>query len=512
MKSISSFRKWPWPVPLLVMAIISLQGCVSVPPDFNNAHALAKSLARSNLKGISGVEIADTEYEEFYKSFNSDAITPEYIPSGYWISHDGIGLLSFFPYRAKRSVLANEPQPGEGEFFVRVEQCFLHLIVGGCMPTGEPLIRDRVSGKYMIGPAIDEAPYNVPHVESRRTKNSVTFSYALMGKTAVETTLTFEGGLIRIDCPSRDRRCFNMGPDGRTSWVFHRATPEDYARFNKNVAAWKTAYADAVEQQRAKSRERWNKFTNAVGVVTQVASQAYSEAAADYQRQELDRQARNAHYQEAMNRTNPGQNTPGATSTANAPQATGKLNAPRAIKLDAAPLTPLPGKPTVASAPAPRATPSPPRTTSSGIDNTSWGRAGQGATASAASTNPYASTNTAMRSDPARDSDTGEAALGREEPVVKQAESLGRAKAWCVRTAKTKFICKGPLQSLWAPEDTLEIALRRSGCPGGTGYIPTEAEGTLFDCGRELTPSDDVMPTYDPYYNYNDKDKRSDGS
>lgn len=81
--------------------------------------------------------------------------------------------------------------------------------------------------------------------------------------------------------------------------------------------------------------------------------------------------------------------------------------------------------------------------------------------------------------------------------------SLGRAGAWCVKTNNDMFVCKGPLQSLWAPEKTLEIALGRVGCPGGKGYSPSKVSGEYFDCGRELRASDNKMPTYDPYANYN---------
>ncbi|TCS35138.1 hypothetical protein EDC30_11153 [Paucimonas lemoignei] len=92
----------------------------------------------------------------------------------------------------------------------------------------------------------------------------------------------------------------------------------------------------------------------------------------------------------------------------------------------------------------------------------------------------------------------------RNSDATKQgAASLGRAGAWCIKAKGGKFMCTGPFQKLWAPEATLELALSRVGCAGGSGYSPSELKGEYFDCGRDLKPSEQKMPTYDPFANYN---------
>jgi cytohesin len=99
----------------------------------------------------------------------------------------------------------------------------------------------------------------------------------------------------------------------------------------------------------------------------------------------------------------------------------------------------------------------------------------------------------------------GEAALGAVEPVKTAPVSRGKARAWCMRKPNGEFWCNGPLQSGgWG--SSLKGALNMSGCPDGFGYEPTVGTGgKSFDCGRELTALDEVVPTYDPFFNQDKK-------
>ncbi|WP_165973841.1 PDZ domain-containing protein [Paucimonas lemoignei] len=95
------------------------------------------------------------------------------------------------------------------------------------------------------------------------------------------------------------------------------------------------------------------------------------------------------------------------------------------------------------------------------------------------------------------------AGIDKPESDKSTAASRGPARAWCRQDKEGAYWCSGPFQNnVWG--ETLELALNRSGCAGGTGYSPKVGQGgSSFNCGRELKPGEIMVPTYDPFYRMN---------
>lgn len=92
----------------------------------------------------------------------------------------------------------------------------------------------------------------------------------------------------------------------------------------------------------------------------------------------------------------------------------------------------------------------------------------------------------------------------RDEARKVAAASRGPARAWCMQKPGGEYRCNGPLQNGgWGK--TLKAALSMVDCPDGHGYSPKpHMGGQSFNCGRPLRPDEQVMPTYDPFF---DQDK-----
>ncbi|HEY8608259.1 MAG TPA: hypothetical protein VIM12_14180 [Noviherbaspirillum sp.] len=96
----------------------------------------------------------------------------------------------------------------------------------------------------------------------------------------------------------------------------------------------------------------------------------------------------------------------------------------------------------------------------------------------------------------------GDAQVSKDKVEAPVAVTRGKAMAWCMKKKNGEFWCNGPLQNGgWGT--TLERALSMVDCPGGTGYTPTVGTGgRSFSCGRDLRPSEQAVPTYDPFAKY----------